>query len=170
MRFATRKSTDTSLAALAARLYTAPDAGVQAACEAALLAANKALLADLGKVPLGALILAPDVAAAAFKPEARAADESAASLTGVLGRAMDEVVAQIVDDLSEDAADASRSTGTGQLPQVNSVNPNWAGFLAQIVGPGAQARHDASVAARTAAPTRWKPLQDDLDALLARTR
>ncbi len=170
MQFATRKTADVSIPTLATRLYSLPNPTVRATAEAALLAANPELLADFTRIPLGALIIVPDLVGATVTAEVRAPGELAASTPAILLRAMDEVIVQqIVAAYSAEAADASTSVGNLNLVPLDANNrPNWQGYVQQIVAPGAQARHDASVLARDGAPAKWKPLQDDLIALIAR--
>lgn len=168
MQFATRKTSDVSLQALAARLYTLNDAPSRTAAEAALRAANPALLADFTRIPLGALIIVPDVPNVVTTSEARSPIELASAGPAVLLRALDEVIAQVATDYNAEAADAAASFANVPNVPPSDNRPNWAGYVQTIVGPGAQARQNASAAARDAAPDKFKPLQDDLAALLAR--
>lgn len=177
MRFATRKTADTTMQALVARLYVADTAPKQQAAAAALLAANPELLADLTRAPLGALIVVPDVPGVTTTADVRGPTELAAAAPAALLRAFDETVARVAADFGDDAADARSSldcinlialNGPGR-PLPNAPNsPNWQTWLDTVLRPTAQKRHDDGVNGREGAPAKFQPLKDDLVALLAR--
>lgn len=153
MRITIRTAEDTTLSALAARLYTVDEPG-RAAVEQALLAANGDYLADLARVPLGAAILVPAVAGVAFTPDLTDPAEPRAARLDPLGRSVADVTARVYDDHAAALADLDRSeeetfaqVRTGPLPRDGKPS------------------RDRLLAARDGVHARLRPLRDDVQRL-----
>lgn len=157
MRLSTRLTSDTTLDVLVTRLYDPASEPLRAAARAALLAANP-LLANLAQTPVGSPLIVPEIDPPKPTRAARSPAELSVTSARFLLRALDEVQQALVEDLGDDAADASRSVGNRPSPRlVANVTRDLT-----AAANGAQQRHNESVQKRDAVPALIQPLRDDL--------